>query len=114
MMENKKKGILKKTVSVKSADVDTLYQRISGYIYTARQKILTSVNTEMVKAYWLIGRDIVEAEQKGEARGGYGKRISVEISARLRHEYGDGFGVSSVSYMKQFYFFWNWEKALHL
>lgn len=35
--------------------VDALYQRVSGHIDSARQNVQRSVDTEMVKAYWLIG-----------------------------------------------------------
>jgi hypothetical protein len=29
----------------------------------------------MVRAYWLIGREIVEEEQRGRARAGYGDQL---------------------------------------
>ena len=34
----------------------------------ARDQVARSVNTEMVRAYWLVGREIVEEEQRGESR----------------------------------------------
>ena len=39
--------------------LDKLYNNISKHIDIARQRIQNSVYTEMVNAYWLIGRDII-------------------------------------------------------
>ncbi len=56
-------------------NIDTLYEGIAGYIHSARQNVVRSVNTEQVKAYWLIGRDIIEEEQKSKRRAGYGEYL---------------------------------------
>lgn len=37
----------------------------------------------MVQAYWYIGRDIVTAEQEGQARAAYGSQLLQELSNRL-------------------------------
>jgi hypothetical protein len=39
----------------------------------------------MVQAYWLIGREIVEIEQQGKKRAGYGDRIIQGLAARYQH-----------------------------
>jgi len=57
----------------------------------------------MVKAYWNVGKYIVEYEQKGELRAEYGKNTIKELSARLIVEYGNGFTISNLKYMRQFY-----------
>lgn len=54
-------------------DSRQLLDKVSQYIDTARTNISTSVNFEMVKAYWLIGREIVEEEQQGNQRAEYGE-----------------------------------------
>jgi hypothetical protein len=41
----------------------------------AQQTAYRSINTAMVKAYWLIGKRIVEEEQQGEAKAAYGKGV---------------------------------------
>jgi len=46
--------------------IDELFQRVSAHIIAARTRVIRTVDTEMVKAYWLCGRDIVEAEQGGK------------------------------------------------
>ena len=39
----------------------------------ARAQATRTVNTAMVRANWLIGRQIVEAQQAGKSRAGYGE-----------------------------------------
>lgn len=83
--------------------VDALYKNISGYIHAARYNVMRSVNIEQVKAYWLIGRDIVEEEQKGRERAEYGSFLLQEISVRLSKDFGRGFGLATVKDMRRFY-----------
>ena len=49
----------------------------------------------MCCANWLIGRLIVEAEQRGARRAGYGQALLKSLSAQLSSEYGSGFSVSA-------------------
>jgi len=55
-LPRKKDSALK---SVDATNIDVLYQKASAYIDQARQTIYRTIDTEMVKAYWCIGRDIV-------------------------------------------------------
>ncbi|WP_198134476.1 DUF1016 N-terminal domain-containing protein [Geotalea uraniireducens] len=57
----------------------------------------------MIEAYWNVGRMIVEEEQQGMERAGYGKALIRDLSERLTSEFGSGFGVSNLSYFRQFY-----------
>ncbi len=57
----------------------------------ARASVVRSVNGEMIIAYWLIGREIVEALQGGEGRAEYGENIIDDLSARLTEAFGKGF-----------------------
>ena len=41
-------------------------------LQSARQKAYAVVNSEMVTAYWLMGKRIVEEEQKGVQKATYG------------------------------------------
>jgi hypothetical protein len=52
-----------------------LYERIRGILETARTNVARSVNTTQVVANWLIGREIVEEEQRGKKRADYGERL---------------------------------------
>lgn len=83
--------------------IDVLYKNISSYIYNAQQSVVRSINGEQVKAYWLIGRDIVEEEQKGAERAKYGEFLLEEISKRLINEFGKGFSVDTLERARKFY-----------
>ena len=57
----------------------------------------------MVESYWLIGQQIVEHEQHGEARADYGKGLLKELAARLTIDFGKGFDERELRKMRQFY-----------
>ena len=57
----------------------------------------------MVQAYWLVGREIVEVEQAGEQRAGYGEELIERLSRRLRRVFGRGFSAPNLRFMRQFY-----------
>ncbi len=77
--------------------------RISTIIETARNHVRTVVDAEMVRAYWEIGREIVEDEQKGEVRAGYGEHLLKNMARELTDRYGKGFDYSNLKNMRQFY-----------
>jgi hypothetical protein len=91
------------TRSASGAQIDAVYQQVREILEHARATVARSVNTEMVRAYWLIGREVVEEEQKGSTRAGYGDELIDHLSARLRAEYGRGFTPSNLRYMRLFY-----------
>ncbi len=64
---------------------------------------MRSIDTEMVNAYWNIGRDIVEEEQNGQERAEYGSFILKELSQKLASRYGKGFGITTLKDIRQFY-----------
>jgi predicted nuclease of restriction endonuclease-like (RecB) superfamily len=69
----------------------------------ARTHVARTVNTTMVKANWLIGRQLVEAQQAGNRRAGYGEELIVNLSHALTAEYGTGFSVPGLRFMRAFY-----------
>jgi len=80
-----------------------LFIRVSQIIETSRGRIAKAVNSEMVGAYWLIGRELVTEEQKGKARAEYGKRIIEVLSRQLTKKYGAGWLTSHLWHIRQFY-----------
>ncbi len=82
---------------------DALFGRVAAILEEARSNVLRAVNTQMVLAYWLIGREIVEAVQGGEERAAYGKQVIEELSTRLTHRYGQGFSPTTLQYFRKFY-----------
>jgi predicted nuclease of restriction endonuclease-like (RecB) superfamily len=75
---------------------DRLFAEVAGILEQARRQTVRSVNTYMVTAYWLVGWRIVEAEQGGETRAGYGQRLIEGLSVRLTKRFGRGFSVQSL------------------
>jgi len=57
----------------------------------------------MVEAYWNIGKQMVQEEQKGEDRAKYGSYLIKELSKQLSDEFGKGFSQQSTRNMRQFY-----------
>lgn len=83
--------------------VDDVYQRIRSVLAEARGRAHRAVNFAMVQAYWEIGRIIVEEEQKGKERAGYGTRLINGLSQRLSGEFGKGFDKSNLWNMRAFF-----------
>lgn len=82
---------------------EALYKNVSEHLRRAKHNVVRIIDTEMVKAYWLIGRDIVEEEQYGSKRAGYGGAILRNLSIRLKKEFGRGIGENSLAQMRKFY-----------
>ena len=59
-----------------------LFDRVVSILEQARANVVRSVNNNMVIAYWLIGREIVQEIQGGDERAEYGKQIIKELSAQ--------------------------------
>ena len=83
--------------------VESLYREISKVLEVARTSAYRAVNFAMVRAYWKVGRLVVEHEQGGRRRAAYGKKVLEALSRRLTAEFGRGFDVRNLRYMRQFY-----------
>ena len=83
-----------------------LFSQIKQVLDDARRHVARTVNTTMVKAYWQVGKYIVEYEQQGKERAEYGKGVIKNLSERLMKEYGSGFTVTNLKIMRQFYLFY--------
>jgi len=81
----------------------SLYNDILQILQTARQKVYTAINSEMVQAYWLMGKRIVEEEQKGEQKAAYGEAILKNLSMALTENFGKGFSYANLRNFRQFY-----------
>ncbi|MCL2208038.1 MAG: PDDEXK nuclease domain-containing protein [Fibromonadales bacterium] len=81
---------------------NNLYQEVKTVLETARSKAYSAVNFAMVEAYWQVGRLIVQ-QQGGEERAEYGSGIIRDLAKRLTAEYGKGYTITNLKYMRQFY-----------
>ena len=79
------------------------YTEISGLLKQARSVAFKAVNTVMVQTYWQIGRRIVEQEQKGQSRAGYGNYLITNLSRHLSDSFGKGFSEANLKNIRQFY-----------
>ena len=82
---------------------DALFGRVVSILERAQGNVVRAVNTNMVLAYWLIGREIVQELQGGEERAEYGKQVVEALSARLMEQYGKGFSPTTLQYFRKFY-----------
>lgn len=80
-----------------------LYQDIKTLLHNARNQVVRAVNTTMVHTYFEIGRLIVEHEQGGQEKAGYGKETLKDLSDSLLDEFGKGFSVDNLENMRKFY-----------
>ena len=78
-----------KEISLKS--YSNLFGRIANILVEARAKVVREINKTQVLAYWEIGREIVEFEQKGQLRAEYGEELLKELSADMTVRFGKGF-----------------------
>ena len=88
------------------AGYSSIRDEIVGLLQSARQTTVRSVNALMTATYWQIGRRILEAEQKGERRAGYGDVLVRRLAGDLTAQFGRGFGVVNLSQMRKFYTLW--------
>jgi predicted nuclease of restriction endonuclease-like (RecB) superfamily len=79
------------------------YQRIREILTAAQIGVARTVNTAQVLANWLIGREIVEAEQQGRDRAEYGENRLKNLADQLKADFGAGYSYSNLKLMRQFY-----------
>jgi len=91
---------------------EPLYREIRAVPASARSGAYRAVNAAMVRAYWHVGRLIVEHEQGGRKRAAYGEAVLDDLSQRLSADFGRGFDVRNLRYMRQFYLAFPIDRAL--
>jgi predicted nuclease of restriction endonuclease-like (RecB) superfamily len=86
-----------------TAGQEALFDRVATILEQARANVVRAVNSNMVLAYWLIGREIVQEIQGGGKRAAYGKQVLAELSRRLTENYGQGFSVTNLQNFRKFH-----------
>jgi predicted nuclease of restriction endonuclease-like (RecB) superfamily len=73
---------------------------LKSRIQNARMRAALAVNTELVRLYWEIGRDILARQQQQ----GWGAKVIERLAADLRNEFQDmkGFSRANMLYMRAF------------
>ncbi len=90
---------MKQDITINNQLVTDLRQIIEQ----GRRQAYISINASMIQTYWNVGRRIVEEEQHGEARAGYGEYIAKTVAEELQAEYGNTFNYRNICYFRQFY-----------
>ena len=81
---------------------EKFYNEIKNILNIARNKVYKTANFVMVEAYWNIGKSIIE-EQGGNDKAEYGAGLIKELSKQMTQDFGKGFTVTNLKYMRQFY-----------
>jgi predicted nuclease of restriction endonuclease-like (RecB) superfamily len=83
-----------------------LIENIGNTYQSAKSKIISAVNTEMLFAYWKIGKEIIEFEQGGKLKAEYGKQLLENLAKDLTLLNGKGFSRSNLQYMRLLFFYY--------
>jgi len=87
----------------KTQTYSTLITDLASLIEQGRKAAVRYVNTALVVTYWLMGKKIVEYEQKGEKRAEYGEALLKKLSEDLNKRFGRGFSPDNLEDMRRFY-----------
>ena len=77
--------------------------KIERIVASAKAKVVQAVNVALVYTYYEVGRIIVEEEQRGKRRAGYGARILENVSKRLTERFGRGWSPTNLEYMRKLF-----------
>jgi len=82
---------------------DTFYNQVFDVLQQAKAYAGRAVNFAAVFANWHTGRLIIEQEQKGKERAGYGDYLIKGLSERLTNDFGKGYDPTNLKLFRKFY-----------
>lgn len=106
MSKRPPKKSLAKRGAVASAGYDSVLAGVVRLLEDSRRASARAVNAVMTATYWEVGRRIVEGEQSGAKRAGYGKELLKRLSSDLTTKFGRGFSQRNLEQMRLFYLGW--------
>lgn len=89
-----------------------MLSQIKSLLETARRQVAAQVNTTLLTTYWQIGKIIVEDEQQNSDRAVYGKQTLKALSKELTAEFGTGFSISNLQFMRRFFLSYQKQQTL--
>lgn len=104
-MARKKQGAGRQTPILHGAYTG-VHEGIVELLRSARLNAARSVNALMTASYWEIGRRIVNAEQRGKRRAGYGEQLIERLANDLTQQFGRGFSRQNLQQMRSFFLAW--------
>ena len=102
----------KKVVRARDAGYGRLFKGISALLTDSRRAAVRTLNGILTATYWEAGRRIVEFEQGGRVRAGYGEELLERLSADLMKALGRGFSATNLRQMRAFYLGWQIQQTL--
>ena len=97
----------------KLQEISSFVNDVRQIISAARAESADAINQAMIKAYWLIGKRIVEEDQGGSLRAEYGDKTLSRMSKELTAILGKGFSERNLRNYRQFYLDYSDGKILH-
>ncbi len=88
---------------IKPGELAPLIAEVRQLIQSARRGAASVVNTLQLMTNFEIGRRIIEYEQRGEKRAGYGDEVVKGLAQALTAEFGTGFSLTNLKLMRKFY-----------
>ena len=85
-------------------EINNIFNDIKKLVIKSRNSVYQTVNTEMLKLYWNIGKAIMEIQQ-GDERAIYGDAVLEKLSEKLTNEFGKGFSKRNLERMRKFYIY---------
>ena len=92
---------MKELTEYKYIDND-FYKSVKEVLEQARKRVYRNIQSEMVLAYWQIGKMIVE-KQGGVERALYGDGLIKELSIQMTNDFGKGYNERNLRFMRQLY-----------
>jgi predicted nuclease of restriction endonuclease-like (RecB) superfamily len=87
-----------------------LLENIGSSLEKGRLLVAKSINIELLKTKWEIGKHIIEFEQNGNEKAEYGSNLLNKLSYDLKLRYGKGFSRRNILDMRRFYLYYsNWQ-----
>jgi predicted nuclease of restriction endonuclease-like (RecB) superfamily len=101
-----------KALLVAQRSYAALLTGVVDLLQQARRASARSVNAIITATYWEIGHRIVEHEQRGKERAGYGHALIERLAADLTARFGRGFSQTNLKQMREFYLVWSIRQTL--
>lgn len=89
---------------INNNEINNIFNAIKQLVINSRNKVYSTVNTEMLNLYWNIGKAIMEIQQ-GDERANYGDAVIEKLSEKLTAEFGKGFSKRNLERMRKFYIY---------
>ena len=96
-------SLIPKTPDTLAVNLNALCRNSIELIQHAREIAVNQVNLVQLMTYYALGYWIVEEQQSGKGRAGYGKKVIQTLSDALNTEFGKGFSVDTLENARKFY-----------